>query len=260
MNRKIQAKHISEIPILEFLEGLNGTWATWFPVKNEDGSFSKNSVMNAVPSGTPEKVILSKMRSLIRRGLVDGCGCGCRGDFVLSEKGKEYLKKLQSPLTNPHFNAINTEMSNDQSPENSPSLEQWLNDTVKAFQEQDSDAQKKVLAEILTENLQLRESVKYLVQKSESVEALLWVIVASSGGSLGVDKAKMEKIPLGYCIKTEEKEGKLKVLALARMPENGKAEEHSSIIDPSETVITPSPEDEEKEFEVKGERNRIIRP
>ena len=152
-------------------------------------------------------------------------------------------------------------MSNDQSPENSPSLEQWLNDTVKAFQEQDSDAQKKVLAEILTENLQLRESVKYLVQKSESVEALLWVIVASAGGSIGVDKSKMEKIPVGYCVKTDEvKEGGIRVLALARMTDPVDDKNHSSIIDPSETVITPSPEDEEKEFEVKGDRNRIIRP
>lgn len=29
----------------------------------------------------PEKVLLAKARKLIRRGLVDGCPCGCRGEF-----------------------------------------------------------------------------------------------------------------------------------------------------------------------------------
>lgn len=31
--------------------------------------------------GMPWKVVLAKARSLIRRGLIDGCDCGCRGDF-----------------------------------------------------------------------------------------------------------------------------------------------------------------------------------
>lgn len=29
----------------------------------------------------PEKVIRAKARKLIRRGVLDGCACGCRGDF-----------------------------------------------------------------------------------------------------------------------------------------------------------------------------------
>lgn len=31
----------------------------------------------------PEKVFLAKSRTLIRRGLIDGCACGCRGDFTI---------------------------------------------------------------------------------------------------------------------------------------------------------------------------------
>lgn len=31
----------------------------------------------------PEKLILSKMNNMIRRGLITGCTCGCRGDFEL---------------------------------------------------------------------------------------------------------------------------------------------------------------------------------
>jgi len=30
----------------------------------------------------PPKVLLAKARRLIRREVIDGCACGCRGDFV----------------------------------------------------------------------------------------------------------------------------------------------------------------------------------
>lgn len=29
----------------------------------------------------PEKVVLAKARKLIRRGVLEGCACGCRGDW-----------------------------------------------------------------------------------------------------------------------------------------------------------------------------------
>ncbi|MBL7487125.1 hypothetical protein [Frankia sp. AgW1.1] len=29
----------------------------------------------------PEKIVLAKAKRLIRRGLLEGCACGCRGDF-----------------------------------------------------------------------------------------------------------------------------------------------------------------------------------
>jgi hypothetical protein len=29
----------------------------------------------------PDKLILAKARKLVRRGVVEGCCCGCRGDF-----------------------------------------------------------------------------------------------------------------------------------------------------------------------------------
>ena len=82
-----QAKDVPEMPVLEFLFGLN-RWATWFPGYD-------NSVENAMPVGTPEKVALAKMRALIKRGLVDGCPCGCRGDFELTDAGREvFLSQL----------------------------------------------------------------------------------------------------------------------------------------------------------------------
>ncbi len=40
----------------------------------------------------PEEVILSKARRLIARGLLTGCDCGCRGDFELTEAGREAIR------------------------------------------------------------------------------------------------------------------------------------------------------------------------
>ena len=33
----------------------------------------------------PWKVVLAKCRSLIKRGLIGGCPCGCRGDFYTKD-------------------------------------------------------------------------------------------------------------------------------------------------------------------------------
>lgn len=80
---RMQAKDVPDEPVLAFLavlpahaDGSERRWATW-------GPGYAHSVANAMPEGTPEKVQLAKMAALIRRGLVDGCTCGCRGDFEL---------------------------------------------------------------------------------------------------------------------------------------------------------------------------------
>ena len=73
----MKAKDISEKPILDFLQKL--------PL-NETAGYSVHSrynLMTVVPEGTPVKVFLAKMKALKRRGLVNGCCCGCRGDFCL---------------------------------------------------------------------------------------------------------------------------------------------------------------------------------
>jgi hypothetical protein len=37
----------------------------------------------------PDKLVLAKARKLVRRGVIDGCVCGCRGDFVPMTRVKE---------------------------------------------------------------------------------------------------------------------------------------------------------------------------
>ena len=89
----MQCKDIPDEPVLRFLAGPFKDWpapgwGTWFW---SDDCKPANSVLNAMPAGTPEKLALAKMRRLIARGLVDGCGCGCRGDFEITPKGMAWL-------------------------------------------------------------------------------------------------------------------------------------------------------------------------
>jgi hypothetical protein len=84
----MQCKDIPDRPVLEFLRKFDGTLgATWFVYE----PMPDNTVIHAMPAGTPAKLGLAKMRQLLKRGLIEGCGCGCRGDFLLSEKGRVEL-------------------------------------------------------------------------------------------------------------------------------------------------------------------------
>lgn len=85
----LQCKDIPDDPILEFIGSHNGAWCNWYFGDEKD-------VHAAVPAWVPDRLLVAKMARLIERGLVDGCPCGCRGDYVLTEKGKQALVDMQS--------------------------------------------------------------------------------------------------------------------------------------------------------------------
>jgi len=89
----MQAKDIPEVFVLAFLESLKGTPATWF---DNDGELFANSVQYGMPSGVPPKVALAKMAAMIRKGLVTGCDCGCRGDFLITDQGRTVLAEVDA--------------------------------------------------------------------------------------------------------------------------------------------------------------------
>lgn len=80
----MQCKDIPDQPILQLLAKNPGVWHNWYFADEKD-------VRKAMPANTPEKLIIGKMRMLMRRGLVDGCGCGCRGDFEITQKGLLFI-------------------------------------------------------------------------------------------------------------------------------------------------------------------------
>lgn len=79
----MQCKDIPTVPILELLERISPHWAFWF-----EGEYS---VRSAMPADVPDKLVMAKMNALIRRGLVSGCPCGCRGDYEIADKGRAML-------------------------------------------------------------------------------------------------------------------------------------------------------------------------
>ncbi len=56
-------------------------------------------IRSEFPDDVPTKVIRAKLEKLIRRGLMDGCTCGCRGDYELTDKGREMLGVLPPALS-----------------------------------------------------------------------------------------------------------------------------------------------------------------
>lgn len=94
MPKKVQAKDIPETPILDGLLAIKKHNPTsWAGAIIWDLPGFDFSLMRKVPAGTPEKVLLAKMASLVKRGLVDGCCCGCRGDFRITDKGIAHLEE-----------------------------------------------------------------------------------------------------------------------------------------------------------------------
>ena len=91
----MQCKDIDAIPILRTLYN-NGIvrWSwIWGKESTDGGDVHYGSVQWGFPDNCPRKLVAAKMKSLIGKGLVDGCTCGCRGDFELTTDGLVYLYK-----------------------------------------------------------------------------------------------------------------------------------------------------------------------
>lgn len=84
----MKAADISDREMLAFI----------LPINEEGqarGSAGWAQVWDLVPHwpGFPQKVVMAKAKQLVKRGLLDGCTCGCRGDFTVTEKGREFLAR-----------------------------------------------------------------------------------------------------------------------------------------------------------------------
>ncbi|USN14653.1 hypothetical protein PAPPERLAPAPP_02830 [Brevundimonas phage vB_BpoS-Papperlapapp] len=88
-----QLKDIPDLPIVQFVTALDGVWGTWCwtDTVHADPQFWFHSVAPLFPEDIPEKLLRGKMANLIRRGLIDGCPCGCRGDYEATDKGRAFV-------------------------------------------------------------------------------------------------------------------------------------------------------------------------
>jgi hypothetical protein len=115
MDYELPRKHLRDIPdhpVLQFLEMLDQGMIT--SVYNTGQGIQiqhpktacafegfANSIFNPLPYGGsyPKKLLWTKVKSMVKRGLIDGCTCGCRGDFELTEKGRASLEEWRASLT-----------------------------------------------------------------------------------------------------------------------------------------------------------------
>ena len=49
--------------------------------------------------GVDQRLMLAKMASLLDRGYVTGCACGCSGQFELTPKGEAYVAEHLEQVT-----------------------------------------------------------------------------------------------------------------------------------------------------------------
>ena len=78
-------KDILDEPILQFLAQHQGKWCTY------GVGYSMPTVQDAMPHGVSKEIQLEKMKNLVDRDLVEGCTCGCRGDFEITDEGLEFI-------------------------------------------------------------------------------------------------------------------------------------------------------------------------
>lgn len=98
---KMKASDIPDIVILQAVKSVAmGKLKDGETFKYSDGSYNGNPwvmVWDAHPEinrrmgEVPFKVFMAKFRALYKRGLLDGCACGCRGDMQITLKGEELM-------------------------------------------------------------------------------------------------------------------------------------------------------------------------
>jgi hypothetical protein len=86
MDKTIQAKHLPDQQVMEAIAILaREAGARW-----EDVPQRWVMIWDLTEQlGAPHKVVLAKVRKLIKRGMLGGCACGCRGDLHVLVKGAE---------------------------------------------------------------------------------------------------------------------------------------------------------------------------
>lgn len=90
----MQCKDIPDVVFLRSIEDTPGMTEGWEPWRSEWNVLA--TLSSAMGAEIPARLFRAKAGKLIDRGLVDGCNCGCRGDYFLTEKGEAFLKAAES--------------------------------------------------------------------------------------------------------------------------------------------------------------------
>lgn len=91
-SKRIQCKDVSTLALLRFV-------ALWTDKKSSVTLFKlddePSSVWQIMLPMIPMCVMKQKFENMVRKGLVHGCYCGCRGDFTITKRGRDRIRKLE---------------------------------------------------------------------------------------------------------------------------------------------------------------------
>jgi hypothetical protein len=93
----VKAADISDrefVAAVDCVERETGMWAMWWM----NTRMQRLSLDEALPR-FPRKVLLAKARRVLGRGYLEGCACGCRGDFQVTPEGAKLLDRYPAPIT-----------------------------------------------------------------------------------------------------------------------------------------------------------------
>ncbi len=92
---RIQAKDIDDRRVLRIISDLRAAESRERPRADEYLWRMVWDIEKRLPD-VPGKVLAAKLEALVKRKLIDGCTCGCRGDFFLLPAGRAYLDTPQA--------------------------------------------------------------------------------------------------------------------------------------------------------------------
>ena len=89
---EVQRPKAADIDDAEFLRAVDGfeSDGQWGTERRWVSIWELEPVFPAMPA----KVVAAKFRQLLKRGLIDGCPCGCRGDLHLTLAGFAFLREV----------------------------------------------------------------------------------------------------------------------------------------------------------------------
>lgn len=93
LRKMVQAKHIPDEEFVAAVDRVSRQPYCDGVPPPADGRWCHTDDLAREMPGMPWKVILAKARRVISRDLVEGCTCGCRGDFEVTDKGRELLSR-----------------------------------------------------------------------------------------------------------------------------------------------------------------------
>lgn len=77
--RKVRASDITDDRVYAIIEGRR---------KDLETGVNRWAIAEDLPY-FPPKVVLAKLYCMVRKGKLDGCACGCRGDFIIPRKHRK---------------------------------------------------------------------------------------------------------------------------------------------------------------------------